>query len=125
MAKLGFLGGILGAAAGIALAPATGGASLVGLYALGGLSAGSALGSQLDSEKASKRARREASDMAGRERETQSLLKAERDRASDLMRKERAKIDAGLVRAARRRVRSPSASFINSPATNQASQTIG
>ena len=77
----GGLGSLLGAAAGIALAPATGGASLA-LYGLGGAALGGSLGSSIDAADASKdaaRAQQRAADAAiaeqraAREQITQQL----------------------------------------------------
>ena len=53
----GGLGSLLGVAAGIALAPATGGASLA-LYGLGGAALGGSLGSSIDAADESKDAAR-------------------------------------------------------------------
>jgi hypothetical protein len=106
MAKWGFLGAALGTAAAIAAAPFTGGASL-GLLVAGGAAAGATIGSQIDSSKAAKRGQRIADDQRRENEAMQKRLRAEQDKTSAALAKERAKINEGLARGLRRKFQAP------------------
>lgn len=122
MAKWGFIGAALGMIAGVAAAPFTGGASL-GLLAAGGALAGSTLGTQIDSAKSSKKANRIAESQLNDSREAQKLLRAEKSKVDDQVRRERVKVEAGIVRGLRRKYKS-SEGFLSSSNSNM-SENLG
>ena len=122
MAKWGFIGAALGTAAAVAAAPFTGGASL-GLLIAGGAAAGATIGSQIDNSKTAKKANRLAEAQLNDSREAQRLLKAEKSKVDDIARRERAKVDAGIVRGLRRKYKK-NEGFLSSVNEN-ATRTLG
>ena len=122
MAKWGFIGAALGTVAAVAAAPFTGGASL-GLLAAGGALAGATIGSQVDASKSASKANKIANAQLEDSRANAKMLREEKARVDDAARRERAKIDAGIVRSLRRKYKK-SEGFLSS-SNNNITENLG
>lgn len=122
MAKWGFIGAALGTVAAVAAAPFTGGASL-GLLAAGGALAGATIGSQVDASKSAKKADRIANAQLEDSRANAKMLRDEKAKVDEQGRRERAKIDAGIVRSLRRKYKK-SEGFLSS-SNNNITENLG
>ena len=124
MAKWGFLGGVGGALVGIALAPATGGASLA-IAAAAGASVGSTVGGHIDSQHAAKEAKNMANQQLARDSQYQSKLAADRAKLDAQLSRERDRVNAGIAKANRRRFRGANTGFLGDSGAGATTGVLG